>query len=210
MSSPLYRRPYPQWRYTMRVSHWLRPLAARLTRTRTRPRRAPHRPAFLPRVKGLEDRTTPSGGLLDPTFGSGGTELNNPGSSQQALTDVVVLPDGKLLTTGYLNGNFVAAEYNADGTFDTSFGSGGLATVDFKGFPDRAMAVAVQPGTGGKILLSGTALLNTGDVFGVVRLNPNGTLDTTFGGKGSGGKVTVSPVARVASEDYGMAVLTDG
>jgi uncharacterized delta-60 repeat protein len=193
----------------MRTLSWLRPLAARLTRARTHRRRAPHRPAFRPRVEGLEDRTTPSGGLLDPTFGSGGTVLNNPGSSQQALTDVVVLPDGKLLTAGYLNGNFAAARYNADGTFDTSFGSGGLATVDFNGHSDRAMAVAVQPGTGSKILLAGTAL-TSGDVFGVVRLNPNGTLDTTFGAKGSGGKVTVSPVARVANEDYGMAVLPDG
>jgi hypothetical protein len=85
----------------MRISHWLHPIAARVTRTRTLTRRAPHRPAFRPRLEGLEDRTTPSGGVLDPTFGSGGTVLNNPGSSQQALTDVVVLPDGKLLTAGY-------------------------------------------------------------------------------------------------------------
>jgi uncharacterized delta-60 repeat protein len=71
------------------------------------------------------------------------------------------------------------------------------------------MAVAVQPGTGGEILLAGTAQTR-GDVFGVVRLNPNGTLDTTFGPKGSGGKVTVSPVPRVANEAYGMVVLPDG
>jgi uncharacterized delta-60 repeat protein len=157
----------------------------------------------------LEDRTTPSGGLLDPTFGSGGTVLNNFGSSQHALTDVKVLTDGELLTVGYVNGDFAAARYNADGTFDTSFGSGGLATVSFNGGGDQAWAAAVQPGSGGKILVAGTANVN-GSKFGVVRLNPNGTIDTTFGGKRSGGKVTASPGARNASYAYSMAVLPDG
>jgi uncharacterized delta-60 repeat protein len=200
----------------MRVSSWLRPLAACLTRTRNRPRRAPHRPAFRPRLEGLEDRTTPSGGLLDPTFGSGGTVLNNSGSYQQKLTDVVVLPGGKLLTSGYTNLNqspspnvFAAARYKADGTFDTSFGSGGLATFSFsdRGGDQEAWATAVQPGSGGKILLAGTA---NGE-FGVVRLNPDGTLDTTFGGTRSGGKVTANPGGRKAtSYAYSMAMLPDG
>jgi uncharacterized delta-60 repeat protein len=192
---------------------------------------APKRPAyrargrgFRPRVEALEDRyclspgvmewTDPTGGLLDPTFGSGGTALSGTGTTYQSLTDVTVLSGGKLLAAGYMNTtssggsiDFVAARYNADGTPDTSFGSGGLATVDFKGGADRAMAAAVQPGTGGKILLAGTAQLTTGDVFGVVRLNPNGALDTTFGGKGSGGKVTVG---RSRTEAGSMAVLPDG
>src|SRR5262245_50737071 len=43
-----------QWRVSMRVSHWLRPLAARLNPVRRRPTRP--RPAFRPRVEGLEDR----------------------------------------------------------------------------------------------------------------------------------------------------------
>jgi hypothetical protein len=42
----------------MRLSSWLRPLAARLTATRAR--RASHRPAFRPCVEGLEDRTAPA------------------------------------------------------------------------------------------------------------------------------------------------------
>jgi uncharacterized delta-60 repeat protein len=126
---------------------------------------------------------------------------------------VVALPDGKLLTAGYANSNFVAARYNADGTFDTTFGNGGLATIDFKGGVDQAMAVALQPPTqpGGsaQILLAGSAGSN-GTQFGVVRLNLNGTLDTTFGDKGSKGKVIASPVARVANQVYSMAVLPDG
>src|SRR5947209_19513033 len=58
MSSPLYRRPLPQWRSTMRISNWLRPLMARLSPARAR--RTPRRPASRPRVEALEDRTTPT------------------------------------------------------------------------------------------------------------------------------------------------------
>jgi uncharacterized delta-60 repeat protein len=195
----------------MRISTWLRPLIVRLSRTR--PRRLARRPAFRPRLEGLEDRLTPSGGgLLDPTFGSGGVVLNSTGTDSQALTDVTVLPDGKLLAAGYMRGtsggnnDFAAARYNADGTFDTSFGSGGLATVDFRGGDDKALAAAIQPGTGGKILLAGSA----SSQFGLIRLNPNGTLDTTFGDKASKGKVTANPDAHHADYAYDMAVLPDG
>jgi uncharacterized delta-60 repeat protein len=172
-------------------------------------------------VEALEDRCCPSGGTLqwsdplDPTFGNGGTAINNFGSGYQSITDVKVLPDGKLLTAGYVNGyshysDFNAVRYNADGTIDTSFGSGGLATVDFKGGDDQAWAAAVQPGSGGKILLAGSAYVSGIGRFGVVRLNSNGTLDATFGGKTGGGKVTASPSNRYDSYAYSMALLPDG
>jgi uncharacterized delta-60 repeat protein len=183
----------------------------------SRARRDLPRPSRLgrPRLEALEERCTPSGGLLDPTFGAGGTVLNTTGSGEQGLTDVSVLPDGKLLTAGFVGApnylDFAAARYNADGTFDTSFGSGGLVRVDFKGGDDRALAAAVQPGTGGKILLAGSTASSHGDhQFGVVRLNPDGTLDTTFGPRGSQGKVTASPDSRHPNYAYSMAVYSDG
>jgi uncharacterized delta-60 repeat protein len=51
---------------------------------------------------------------------------------------------------------------------------------------DEANAVAVQPD--GKIVLAGYATITGGyRVFAVVRLNPDGSLDSTFG---TGGKLT--------------------
>jgi len=198
----------------MPVLTWLRGLLAPRPRRRTT---AP-RPAFRPCVEQLEDRLTPSGGLLDPTFGTGGSIIENDGFGHQALADVTVLSDGKLLAAGRVDpgaslsrgSNFAAVRYNADGTRDASFGTGGLALVDFTGRPDRALAVAVQPGTGGKILVAGTAFGTQYEQFGVVRLNANGTLDTSFGPKASKGEVTVSPLARTSAQAYSMAVLADG
>ena len=40
-----------------------------------------HRRAFQPRLEKLEDRCLLSGGVLDPTFGSGGTVITDVASS---------------------------------------------------------------------------------------------------------------------------------
>ncbi len=67
---------------------------------------------------------------------------------------------------------------NANGSPDATFGSGGLVTVDMGG-TDIAYDVTLQPD--GKIVAVGT----NGDDLAVVRLNPNGSPDATFG---TGGK----------------------
>src|SRR5262249_47805228 len=81
--------------------------------------------------------------------------------------------------------------FNANGSPDTSFGSGGLAVTDFHGLSDRAAAVQVQPD--GKIVAAGNAASGTvllGDLdFAVVRYLPDGTLDPAFG---AGGKATLN------------------
>ena len=49
---------------------------------------------------------------------------------------MIVLPNGKLLLGGFSGpegGNIQAARLNPDGALDTTFGTGGIATVDFGG-----------------------------------------------------------------------------
>jgi uncharacterized delta-60 repeat protein len=182
-----------------------------------RPSPATPRLTFRPRLEGLEDRLTPSsGGLLDPTFGSGGAVLNDLGSTaSKGLDAVTIQPDGKFLAVGFVGGgsasDFAAIRYNANGTLDAGFGSGGLTTTDFSRRADTAWAVASQPGSGGKYLVAGTATGTNGpSTFGVIRLNANGALDTTFGAKTSKGKVTANPGGQSNGYCYGMAVLPDG
>ena len=74
-------------------------------------------------------------GSLDTGFASGGSiDLSGVVGDLQGL---LVLPDGRLLVSGVTNYNgwdshSVIARVNADGTLDTSFGTGGRVVVDQK------------------------------------------------------------------------------
>jgi uncharacterized delta-60 repeat protein len=129
-----------------------------------------------------------SGGVLDPTFGTGGTVTTSGGWSAVMANAVATYPnagtpnDGKIVTTGQVftsNGKsyFDFLRYNLDGTLDRSFGGTGQVAGNV------GNDVAVQPD--GKIVGAGFALsAKTGDDFAVVRYNVDGSLDTTFGGRG--------------------------
>ena len=80
--------------------------------------------------------------------------------------------------------DFVITRYNTDGTLDSSFGSGGKVRTNFPGLAAVPSAVVVQPD--GRIIVAGGAFpLFTflGD-FKLVRYNPNGSRDTSFGDDG--------------------------
>src|SRR5205823_5199649 len=129
-------------------------------------------------------------GSLDTTFGSGGTVTTNfgPGATYDDADGVAIQSDGKIVVAGTCNRGgsdnvFAVARYNADGSLDSTFGSGGTVTTDFGlgGSDDSAYAVALQPD--GKIVAAGATYLGgvPGD-FALARYNPDGTLDSTFGG----------------------------
>lgn len=95
----------------------------------------------------------------------------------------------------------LAAAVHADaGDFDNTFGSGGKVIVSPSAGNDTAYAIAVQGD--GKILIGGSA----GTQLALVRLNPDGALDASFG---SGGTVLTS----VGVSTYGiraLRVMADG
>ena len=105
--------------------------------------------------------------------------------------------------TGY---DMVVLRYNSNGTMDASFGTNGTVTVPFAGNSfDVARSVALQ--ADGKIVVGGsTSGAGTGNDFALVRLNSNGTLDTSFG---SFGKVRTA-VSSVNDDGYALAIQPDG
>jgi len=127
-------------------------------------------------------------GTLDSTFGHNGRVTTDFGGIYEGARSVALQGDGKIVVAGAsvlgLYNNFALARYRADGTPDTSFGTGGKVTTSFGQVSADATSVAVQPD--GKIVVAGYANINGGYDFALVRYNANGTLDTTFG---SGGKV---------------------
>src|SRR5262249_4626209 len=92
---------------------------------------------FLPRIDALEDRCLLSAGALDPTFGAGaGYVTASLSKGSDVASAVLIQPwDGKIVAAGYTqqqNGAVMSlARYNADGTLDSTFGSGGKVVSKF-------------------------------------------------------------------------------
>lgn len=136
-----------------------------------------------------------------------------------------VQADGKIILVGVAqsdadgNYDFAVTRLNADGSLDTTFGTNGkkviafdLGGLDSNGNPtldtDAATSVAIQ--ADGKIVVGGYAQRGLGNFdFAVVRLNTDGSLDTTFS---SDGKATVAFDLGGAGDDRatGIAIQGDG
>jgi uncharacterized delta-60 repeat protein len=108
-------------------------------------------------------------GALDGSFDGDGVLL-----TRNAGSGIALQRDGKILTTT----GFGAARFNSNGSVDTGFGSGGVASAQFSR-PAYAAAIAVQPD--GKIVAGGSV----GYSFALARFRPNGALDTSFGSGGT-------------------------
>ena len=94
--------------------------------------------------------------------------------------------------------HFALMQFNADGSFDNDFGSGGKAITDFGGARDRGYSVAQAPD--GKLVAAGRYTANEGghpvERFAAARYSANGTPDTGFGDQG---KKVVSPLTSRSS-----------
>ena len=133
-------------------------------------------------------------GTLDTTFGVGGLAQLPPLGIASFPPGLAVQPDGKYVWAGEAtapngtNGAFAVVRFNANGSVDQTFGTGGFATTAFPNSNVQgAEAVLVQPDA--KILLGGEAFLNSYHapaVGALARFNANGTPDKAFG---SGGQV---------------------
>ena len=159
-----------------------------------------------------------AGGDLDFSFGFGGKIRTDTGYNDK-VNALATQPDGKIVVAGErdINGaKGLIARYNADGSLDESFGFGGfIADAAHGGHGTIFHAVLVQPD--GKIVAAGN--FNESSAGGcphsqswIVRYNPNGSNDTTFGG--GDGKVEYPYVyvngCPVDSFHYALAIQNDG
>jgi uncharacterized delta-60 repeat protein len=153
-----------------------------------------------------------SPGSVAAGFGSIGQTATSVGVDDHAY-GVAVTPAGKIVVVGVTDlavpavaaTDFAITRYNANGTLDTTFDGDGMARVDFSSSSDKANAVAIQED--GKLVVVGEMdPVGAGArQIGVVRLVPNGGLDTTFD---TDGKVTVS--AGGGAEADSVALQPDG
>lgn len=149
-------------------------------------------------------------GSMDTGFGSSGTATTVfSGTTWSNARHVFVLPDGKILAGGDLlispYSSWVFIRYLSNGQLDTSFGSGGKLVMP-SGGSSRVEGMAIQ--ADGKFVGSGWWRdVNVGgmDVM-MMRLNPDGTVDSGFG---TGG-FTFTDYNGMDDAGYSMAVQSDG
>ncbi len=136
-------------------------------------------------------------GTLDTTFGSGMTgKVTTNIRAFDTLTDLAIEPmTDKIVAVGLTTGllscsnvdlDWVIAKYNADGSPDTTFNTTGSLIIDFFGCNEGALGVVIQPDN--KIVVVGYGLQPVGMSLDLhlilVRLNSDGTFDSTFNGDG--------------------------
>src|SRR6185503_11534416 len=96
-------------------------------------------------------------GDLDPTFGTGGVVVTDlEGGSHDVATAVAVQPDDKIVVAGTCGIDpfrIAVTRYEADGSLDTNFGTGGHTCTTFPDGSAVAYAVALQ--SDGKIVVAG-------------------------------------------------------
>jgi uncharacterized delta-60 repeat protein len=164
-------------------------------------------------------------GKPDPSFdGDGVVETPIPGEGgieEGRISDVLIQPDGKIVGGGYgfdytgtppeFVGKFEVVRYLQNGTLDSSFGSGGMVGVRLAG--EHSFGRSLDLAADGKLILGGTYDASENPLEehaapALVRLKPNGELDSTFG---SGGIVLGALGGGIEEESLeGLAIQPDG
>jgi len=150
-------------------------------------------------------------GSLDTEFGERGkvtSELDG------ICTRLVLQPDGKVIaggtiTTRETNSDFALARYNADGSLDAAFGNDGKVTTDFNKWADILSALALQ--ADGKIVVAGDVdppdPLHNDSQPCVARYNADGSLDSSFGKRGTVIDGNFTAARAIALQDNGKIIV---
>lgn len=129
-------------------------------------------------------------GSLDGTFGSGGIVDIFTGQ-RSSILDVKIQADGKIVGVGFAADSstniekFLVVRLNSDGSFDNTFGSGGIMVTSVpNSTKDNANSLGFQS-SDGKIIVAGNSLINgTINCATITRYNTDGSTDTSYSTSG--------------------------
>lgn len=124
-----------------------------------------------------------SDGSLDTNFGSNGIVTTQMGVNGDAIKAIKIQSDGKIIAVGtkmgiYPDYDIALVRYNENGSLDNSFGTNGKVIINIAGNEDYGTDLALYQTE--KIAVAGFSLVNNNYKMVVIRLNNNGSLDTTF------------------------------
>ncbi|MCB0036731.1 MAG: tandem-95 repeat protein, partial [Anaerolineales bacterium] len=127
-------------------------------------------------------------GTVDPAFSGGVVTTDIKGEQKiDKITDLTVLPDGKILVLGTQQETVVSESFSVlvrylpDGRLDTTFGANGVQSVR------PSTRLFIRPD--GKIVVGGTINVDGKLMFNVARYLPNGSRDNSFASPG--GQLTI-------------------
>lgn len=127
-------------------------------------------------------------GTLDTTFGTNGTTKISFGAFSNAY-GLAIQGDGRIIAVGEAavsttsRFDFAIARLNVNGTLDTSWGGSGILTTIVGAGNSRAASVVLQ--ANGEVVVGGTEYNGTRNDFALARYLANGSLDTSFGNRGT-------------------------
>lgn len=119
-------------------------------------------------------------GSLDTTFNHTGATIAYFPSQINYIKNIALQPDGRIIACGEL-GNDVSicvVRFNTDGSIDTNFHHYGSVSLHFGTGFQNANAMVLQPD--GKILIGGNEMDEADFYTLLIRINADGSLDTTF------------------------------
>ncbi|MEO6688452.1 MAG: hypothetical protein ABIS07_11915 [Dokdonella sp.] len=141
------------------------------------------------------NRLDRNGNYVTSGFGTGGRVFKD--AFLTSVTDMTIDAQGRIIVVGATPGpgglsDFGVVRFNSDGSDDSSFAGDGGTSFGFEnGGPnivDSPTSVLTDPD--GRIVVAGSLDLGNSDRrFGIVRLNVDGSIDSTFGdiNDGAGG-----------------------
>jgi uncharacterized delta-60 repeat protein len=117
-------------------------------------------------------------GQLDPSFDTDGKKLFNPTSAAEFGRGLRVQPDGKIIIGGTAAGKMYLIRIDSTGNYDTSFNLTGKLQLTAVGSSTDMFDLTLDDSS--RIVVGGVSSSSAA----VVRLNTDGSYDTTFAGTG--------------------------
>jgi uncharacterized delta-60 repeat protein len=147
-------------------------------------------------------------GSLDTSFDGDGKRTLGIGIGQESANAVALQADGKIVIAGldgeFSTNSFTVVRFNTDGSLDTTFSGDGIASTMIGSLYDEAFGLAIQ--NDGKIVVAGESFNGSNNDVALLRLNTDGSLDTTFS---FDGKLTTA-VGTATDSARAIALQADG
>ena len=152
-----------------------------------------------------------SDGTRDNTFGAGGVFMYGEKKGSDYGSGVVLQPDGKIVVVGdsYYDKSreVLVLRCNSDGSIDSTFGKGGVATYRSQTKENKDLGFGVMVQSDARIVVVGST--HNGKTYEpmILRYNRDGSLDSSFG---KGGVVTYKGLSDANVWGRAVAIQPDG